>query len=40
MFFFLGVGDTAELQAPTFDFDDETILPKGVEFLRKLLMMD
>ena len=40
VFFFLGVGDTAELHAPTFDFDDETILPKGVEFLRKLLMMD
>ena len=40
VFFFLGVGDTAELHAPTFDFDDGTILPKGVEFLRKLLMMD
>lgn len=39
IFFFLGTGDTAELHAPNFDFDDETILPQGAEFLRKLLML-
>lgn len=40
VFFFLGTGDTAELHAPDFDFDDETILPQGVEFLKKLLVME
>ena len=39
VFFFLGAGNTPELHAPDFCFDDETILPKGVEFLTKLLMM-
>lgn len=39
VFFFLGVGDTAELHAPTFSFDDEAILPAGVEFLQKLLLL-
>ena len=39
VFFFLGVGDTAELHAPTFTFDDETVLPAGVEFLKKLLLL-
>lgn len=36
VFFFLGTGDTPELHASNFDFDDETILPLGVEFLEKL----
>ena len=27
VFFFLGVGDTAELHAPDFSFDDEAVLP-------------
>lgn len=39
VFFFLGVGDTAQLHANTFTFDDELILPKGVEFLKKLLYL-
>ncbi|MDD3346658.1 M20 family metallopeptidase [Oscillibacter sp.] len=39
VFFFLGVGDTAQLHAPQFSFDDETVLPKGVEFLKKLLLL-
>ena len=39
VFFFLGVGDTAALHAPTFAFDDEQILPCGVEFLKKLLLL-
>lgn len=39
VFFFLGVGDTAELHAPTFCFRDETVLPAGVEFLKKLLTL-
>ena len=39
VFFLLGVGDTPQLHAPEFTFDDETILPKGVEFLKKLLML-
>ena len=36
VFFFLGVGDTPELHASNFDFDDEYVLPIGVEFLQKL----
>jgi len=39
VFFFLGTGDTEELHSPKFDFDDEAILPKGVEFLKKLIML-
>ena len=39
VFFFLGVGDAPELHAQDFNFDDETILPLGVEFLKKLLML-
>ena len=40
LFCFLGVGNTAELHAPEFCFDDEAVLPKGVEFLKKLLYLD
>jgi len=40
VFFFLGTGDTEELHSPKFDFDDEVILPQGVEFLKKLLMLN
>lgn len=40
VFFFLGVGNTAELHAPEFCFDDEAILPEGVEFLKRLLRME
>ena len=36
VFFFLGIGDTPELHANNFDFDDEYVLPLGVEFLKKL----
>lgn len=39
VFFFLGAGDTPQLHASTFTFDDEQILPKGVEFLKKLLYL-
>ena len=40
VFFFLGVGKTPELHAPDIDFEDMTVLPKGVEFLKKLLMLE
>ena len=39
VFFFLGVGDTPQLHASNFAFDDELVLPKGVEFLKKLLLL-
>ena len=39
VFFFLGIGNAPELHAPDFCFDDEAILPKGVEFLKTLLSM-
>lgn len=39
VFFFLGVGDTPPLHAPDFSFDDGAVLPKGVEFLKKLLYL-
>jgi hippurate hydrolase len=39
IFFFLGVGNTAELHAQNFAFDDEAVLPCGVEFLKKLMML-
>ena len=38
-FFFLGTGDTPQLHAPDFAFDDEAVLPRGVEFLKKLLLL-
>ena len=37
--FFLGVGDSAPLHSPAFAFDDEAILPRGVEFLQKLALL-
>lgn len=40
IFFFLGVGDTPELHAPDFRFDDEAVLPRGVEFLKRLLLLE
>jgi len=39
VFFFLGVGNTAELHSPEFRFDDEAVLPRGVEFLKRLLLL-
>ena len=39
LFFVLGTGDTPQLHAPDFTFDDEAVLPRGVEFLKKLLML-
>ena len=39
VFFFLGVGQTAELHAPEFCFDDEAVLPAGVAFLERLLRL-
>ena len=40
LFFLLGVGDTAELHSPEFCFDDELVLPRGVEFLKRLLLLE
>ena len=40
VFFFLGLGPVPELHAPEFRFDDEAVLPRGVEFLKKLLLME
>lgn len=39
VFFFLGVGDTAELHSPYFNWDDEAVLPKGVDFMKKLMLL-
>ena len=39
VFFFLGVGSTPELHAQDFSFDDEAVLPAGVEFLKRLLTL-
>lgn len=39
VFFFLGVGNTPELHAQDFQFDDETVLPQGTDFLKKLLLL-
>lgn len=39
VFFFLGAGDVPQLHASTFTFDDEAVLPMGVEFLKKLLYL-
>lgn len=39
LFCLLGVGNTAELHSPEFCFDDEQVLPKGVEFLKRLLLL-
>ena len=39
VFFFLGAGDAPELRSPNFDFDDEAVLPQGVEFLKRLAML-
>ncbi len=36
MFFFLGIGDGITLHSGTFDFDDEAVLPRGVEFLEAI----
>ena len=36
VFFFLGVGETAELHAPDFCWDDRAVLPVGVAFWLKL----
>jgi len=40
LFFLLGVGDTAELHSPEFCFDDELVLPQGLEFLKRLLLLE
>nr|WP_325211701.1 M20 family metallopeptidase [uncultured Oscillibacter sp.] len=40
LFFLLGVGDTPELHSPEFCFDDEAVLPRGVEFLKRLLLLE
>lgn len=39
LFFLLGVGDTPELHSPEFCFDDEAVLPRGLEFLKRLLLL-
>ena len=40
VFFFLGAGDVPQLHAPDFAFNDEAVLPAGVEFLQKLAVMN
>lgn len=40
LFCWLGTGDTAELHAPVFDFDDQMVLPRGVDFLERLMLME
>lgn len=40
VFFFLGIGPSPELHAREFCFDDEAVLPRGVEFLTRLLLLD
>lgn len=40
LFFLLGAGDTAELHSPEFCFDDEKILPEGLKFLKRLLLLE
>lgn len=37
--FFLGVGETYPLGSPQFDFDDEGILPRGVDLLKALVQL-
>ena len=39
VFFFLGTGNTPELHAPDFTFDDEAILPAGTAFLEHLVQL-
>ena len=39
VFFFLGLGNVPELHAPEFCFDDEAVLPAGVDFLKRLLLL-
>ncbi|MBQ9346854.1 MAG: M20/M25/M40 family metallo-hydrolase [Oscillibacter sp.] len=39
VFFFLGTGKTPELRSPAFQYDDEAVLPPGVEFLKRLAQM-
>ena len=39
VFFFLGAGDTPPLHSQDYTFDDETVLPAGLAFLRRLLML-
>ena len=36
---YLGLGDVPELHATNFHFNDEAVLPKGLEFLKKLLTL-
>jgi amidohydrolase len=39
VFFFLGAGDVPALHSPEFAFNDETVLPQGLEFLKKLMLL-
>lgn len=39
LFFLLGAGDAPELHSPEFRFDDEAVLPMGLEFLKRLLLL-
>lgn len=40
VFFFLGAGNVPPLHSPNFTFNDEAVLSNGLEFLKKLLIMD
>ena len=39
VFFFLGAGDVPALHSPEFAFNDEAVLPQGLKFLKKLLLL-
>ena len=39
VFFLLGVGDVPALHSPDFHFNDEAVLPAGLEFLKRLLLL-
>ncbi len=39
LYFFLGAGDVPDLHAPDFSFDDETVLPRGLAFWKKLIAL-
>ena len=39
VFFFLGVGATAELHSPHFCWNDETVIPAGIAFMKRIMML-
>ena len=39
VFFFLGVGQTAELHSPHFCWNDEVVIPAGIAFMKKMMTL-